>query len=245
MVSEQKVAVVIPAKDEADRIDRTVRAAAKLPHVDLVIVVDDGSKDDTQHKARAAGAVVVRHAHNKGKAAAMETGAAVVEMRDIENELPRLLLFIDADLAETAANTEPLIEPVLSGKVDFTIANLPPQAGAGGFGTVVNTARKAIKSITGWEAKQPLSGMRCLTREAFNAATPLAKGWGVETAMLIDLLRAGYQPLEVECELRHRPSKKDIKGNLHRAAQLRDVLAAVAVRQVRYGFSKTKEAFKK
>src|SRR5690606_37070957 len=63
----QRVAVIIPAKDESGRIAATVRAARAIPHVDLVLVVDDGSTDNTQDVARAAGAVVVRHSVNRGK----------------------------------------------------------------------------------------------------------------------------------------------------------------------------------
>ena len=231
--SRQRVAVVIPAKDESRRIAATVRAARAIPHVDLVLVVDDGSEDNTQHVAREAGAVVVRHSHNRGKAAAMETGAAVVAMRDAPDRPPRHLLFIDGDLAETAVNTAPLVPPVLDGVADLTIALLPPQPGAGGRGIVVGAARRAIASLTGWTPTQPLSGMRCLTREAFEAATPLARGWGVETGMTIDLLRKGFRVLEVPCELRHRPSGTDLKGQLHRAAQYRDVQLAVNARRAR------------
>ena len=86
--ARQRVAVIIPAKDESRRIAATVRSARAIPHVDLVLVVDDGSEDDTQHVAREAGAVVVRHSHNRGKAAAMETGAAVVAMRDAPTASP-------------------------------------------------------------------------------------------------------------------------------------------------------------
>jgi len=75
--------------------------------------------------------------------------------------------------------------------------------------------------------------MRCLTREAFEAATPLAHGWGVETGMTIDLLRRGFRVVEVPCDLRHRPSGSDWKGQLHRAAQYRDVQLAVNARRVR------------
>jgi len=57
--------VIIPAKDEVRRIAATVRAARAIPHVDLVLVVDDGSEDGTQDVARDAGAVVVRHSHNR------------------------------------------------------------------------------------------------------------------------------------------------------------------------------------
>lgn len=231
--STQRVAVVIPAKDEAKRIAATVRSARAIPHVDLVLVVDDGSEDETQHVARDAGAVVVRHSHNRGKAAAMETGAAVVAMRDADGRPPRLLLFLDGDLGDTAVNTAPLVAPVREGVADVAIALLPPQPGAGGRGIVVGAARRAIQSLTGWSPTQPLSGMRCLTREAFEAATPLAHGWGVETGMTIDLLRQGYVAVEVPCDLRHRPSANDLKGQMHRAAQYRDVMFAVNARRVR------------
>ncbi|MHB1289295.1 glycosyltransferase, partial [Georgenia sp.] len=219
----QRVAVLIPAKDEVDRIAATVRAARAIPHVDLVLVVDDGSEDGTQHAARTAGAVVVRHSVNRGKASAMETGASVVAMRDVAGRPPRLLLFLDADLGETAVATAPLVSPVLEGRADCTIAVLPPQPGAGGRGIVTGLARRSIARATGWSPTQPLSGQRCLTRAAFEAATPLARGWGVEAGMTIDLLVAGLTVQEVPCDLRHRPSGTDLAGQLHRSAQYRDV----------------------
>jgi hypothetical protein len=229
-----RVAVVIPAKDEARRVAATIRAARAIPHVDLVLVVDDGSQDATQDIARDAGAVVVRLSHNRGKAAAMETGAAVVAMRDTPEKPSRALLFIDADLGESAVNTAALVVPVLDDDTDATIANLPPQAGAAGHGFVVGAARRAIAQLTGWTPNQPLSGMRCLTRDAYEAATPLARGWGVEVGMTIDLLRAGYRVMEVPCDLKHRPSGTNLKGQLHRAAQFRDVQLAIAARHLRY-----------
>lgn len=231
--ARQRVAVIIPAKDESRRIAATVRSARAIPHVDLVLVVDDGSEDNTQHVAREAGAVVVRHSHNRGKAAAMETGAAVVAMRDAPDRQPRILLFIDGDLGETAVNTAPLVPPVFEGHADLAIALIPPQPGAGGRGIVVGAARRAIASMTGWTPTQPLSGMRCLTRAAFEAATPLAHGWGVETGMTIDLLRRGFRVVEIPCDLKHRPSGSDLKGQMHRAAQYRDVQLAVNARRVR------------
>ncbi|PFG39388.1 glycosyl transferase family 2 [Georgenia soli] len=229
----QRVAVVIPAKDEADRIASTIRAARAIPHVDLVLVVDDGSEDDTQHVARRAGAVVVRHSVNRGKASAMETGASVAAMRDVEGAPRRLLLFIDADLGETAVATAPLVPPVLEGRADCTIAVLPPQPGAGGRGIVTGLARRAISQATGWSPTQPLSGQRCLTREAFDTATPLSRGWGVETGMTIDLLVAGFTVQEVPCDLRHRASANDLAGQIHRGKQYRDVALAVSARKVR------------
>ena len=116
----------------------------------------------------------------------------------------------------------------------MTIAILPPQKrSGGGFGFVVGLAKKGIAELTGFGATQPLSGMRCLSREAFEAALPFAAGWGVETAMTIDVLDAGLRVTEVECDLHHRVTGRDVKAQLHRAAQYRDVLRALTVRRAR------------
>jgi glycosyltransferase involved in cell wall biosynthesis len=232
------VAVVIPAKDEADRVAATIASAQAIPGVDLVVVVDDGSIDGTREVAKDAGALVVRHVRNRGKAAAMETGAAAVDLHEqsetAHRTRPRALLFLDADLGGTAANTAPLVPPVLAGEADMTIAVLPKQLSAGGGrGLVVNLSRKGIVAATGWTPTQPLSGMRCLNRRAFAAAQPLAAGWGVETALTIDLLQQGFRVQEVPCELQHRVTGKDLRAQLHRARQYRDVARALAVRRAR------------
>ena len=145
---DQRVAVVIPAKDEAARVAATVRACRAIPRVDLVVVVDDGSIDSTQDHARAAGAVTVRHSVTRGKASALETGAGVVAMRDYKDGPTRLLLFIDADLGDSAASCADLVPPVVDGVADMSIAAPPKQAGAGGRGRVVRAARAAIAAAT-------------------------------------------------------------------------------------------------
>ena len=73
--------------------------------------------------------------------------------------------------------------------------------------------------------------MRALTRATFADATPLASGWGVEAAMLVDVLRAGRRVVEVPVELTHRRTGNDIKGRVHRAMQLRDVSTALLARR--------------
>ena len=232
------VAAIVPAKDEAERIAATVAAVRAIPGVDLVVVVDDGSADATAELARSAGAEVARHARNRGKAAAMTTGAAYVARHEgVEGgEHPRPLLFVDGDLEASAANLGVLVPPVLEGRADMTVATLPPQKTAGGgHGFVVRLARKGIEDLTGFSAVQPLSGMRCISRPAFDAATPLARGWGVEVGLTVDVLLAGMRVEEVPCELHHRVSGKDWRGQLHRARQYRDVALALARRRARRG----------
>jgi hypothetical protein len=227
------VAVVIPARNEADRIQATVRAAARLDGVDLVVVVDDGSTDGTGAVARRAGAAVMRHARNRGKSAAMETGAEAVRLLDQREhrDAPRHLLFLDADLADTAAMAGPLMEPVVAGNADMTIAVFAATVKLGGHGLVVGLSGAGIRRATGWQPAQPLNGQRCLTRAAFEAGRPLAPGWGAETGLTIDLLRKGLRVTEVEVELAHRATGTGLRAQLHRAHQLADVARAVAARR--------------
>lgn len=232
------LAVVIPARNEADRIAATVAAASKLAGVDIVVVVDDGSTDSTAALAASAGAQVMRHARNRGKAAALETGAEAVRLIEAGRQIeaghgasgPRHLLLLDADLADSAADAGPLVDPVRAGTADMTIAVFTTRVRNGGFGIVTTTAGAGIEHATGWRPAQPLNGQRCLTRAAFTAALPLAPGWGVETGMTIDLLRKGMRITEVEVPMSHRATGKDWRSQLHRLHQLADVTRALAVR---------------
>ncbi|MDO5495764.1 MAG: hypothetical protein Q4G64_08625, partial [bacterium] len=137
----------------------------------------------------------------------------------------------DADMQDSATAAQPLVEAVLGDGVDMAIALLPPQEGAGGMGIVVRTARSGIQRATGWEPTQPLSGTRCITRETWDACQPLAPGWGVETSLTIDALTGGFWVKEIECDLHHRATGRDLSGQLHRARQLKDVLRALARRR--------------
>ncbi len=236
MSARGDLAVVIPARNESDRISATVQAAADIPGVDLVVVVDDGSTDGTAAQAEYAGAIVARHARNRGKAAAMETGAEAVRVIESQEAgqradgRPRHLLFLDADLAGTAKDASPLAEPVRSGQADMTIAVFASREKRGGHGFVLGLAGAGIERVTGWRPAEPLNGQRCLTRAAFEAARPLAEGWGAETGLTIDLLCKGMRVTEVRVPLTHRATGKDLQSQLHRARQFAGVARALAAR---------------
>jgi glycosyltransferase involved in cell wall biosynthesis len=226
------VAVVIPAYNEAERIGETVTAAMALPSVDTVVVASDGSTDATVRVAKDAGAIVWRSRRNRGKAAAMLAGAEAVSAIDTRDPLdgPRHLLFLDADVGPTAANAGPLIKPVVGGEADLAIAVFANRVKLGGHGFVVRLSGAGIGRATGWTPAQPLNGQRCLTRAAFEAARPLARGFGVETAMTIDLKRKGLRIVEVEVDMAHRATGRDLAAQLHRARQFADVALALATR---------------
>ena len=227
--------VVIPAKDEAARIAATIRGVRRIPGVGEIVVVDDGSSDATARIAAGAGAEVVRLTRNHGKADALMSGLGRMDgLQRVGRVDPgAAVLFVDADLADSATEVAALVGPVRSGEADLTIATLPPQRSpGGGRGLVVGLARRGIEELTGWSPVQPLSGMRCLSPAARAAATPFARGWGVEVGMTIDVLQAGLVVQEVPCDLHHRVTRADWRGQLHRAAQYRDVALALAVRRL-------------
>lgn len=214
------IAVLIPAHDEGERIEATVRAALSIPGVTRCVVVDDSSSDDTAEKAEAAGAKVVRLWNNVGKGAALESGAMRIENADI-------VLLLDGDLGESAAQGGLLLTPVVAGDADMTIAAFPP-AGKAGFGLVMRLARWGIRTLGGeFESRAPLSGQRALTRQALEATRPFATGYGVEVALTVRALRRKMRLLEVPTTMTHAATGRDLKGFVHRGRQFVHVSLAL------------------
>jgi hypothetical protein len=218
--SAPRVVALVAAHDESATVGETVRALRKLPPIDEVIVVDDGSGDGTAAAALGAGATVLRIPRRVGKGRALE--GALRRWREVD-----VWLLADADLGSSAGGLGPLLERVLAGDADLAVAVLPPQPG-GGFGIVKRLAARGIAALTGWEPREPLSGQRAVTAAALAACRPLARGFGVEVAMTVDALRAGHRVVEVPCDgLRHRARGRGPRGFAHRARQGVDVLRAL------------------
>ena len=232
-------AALIVAHNQARRIAATVRATRAIPGVDLVLVVDDCSLDNTQDLARKAGAVVVRHSHRRGRSASMETGAAVIAMRDEEGAPPRVILLMEPGLGNSAAGAAPIVEAVLEHVADMAVALTDGASRA--TGVTATSARRAVAALSGWSPLQPLSRIRCLTREALEAALPLSRGSGLEVGVTIDVIDAGLTVTEVECDLHHRVSKGGGK-TIGRASQYRDVMMAISSRRVRLSLRSTQHA---
>ena len=220
----RRVVALVAARNETGRIGPGV--SALLPLVDEVVVVDDGSTDATASEASAAGATVLRSRGRNGKGGALEGAFRRLEPADV-------WLLADGDLGATAAGLVRLVEVVSSGGADLAIAILPP-ARAGGFGLVKRAAAHLIRGQSGFRASEPLSGQRALTGHALEAVRPLASGFGVETAMTIDAVRAGLRVVEIPIEgLEHRATYRTPRGFLHRGRQGWDIAKAVLPRMLR------------
>jgi hypothetical protein len=184
-----------------------------------VIVADDGSRDATAERAEAAGATVLR-LPRRGKGQALSAAERAAP--------PGALLLVDADLQ---GDLTPLcVESTQSG---LRIARFTRREG-GGFGIAKRIARELIRLRAGLETDEPLSGQRALDARARAAVFPLAPGFGAETRMTIDAARAGIQVSEIEIDLTHRATGRDLRGFVHRGRQLAHVLLAAGPLRVNY-----------
>ncbi len=105
-----RVVVLVPAFNEEERIASTVRAVSEGLTAQDVIVIDDGSTDATAQIATSSGARVISLPDNQGKGAALDAGlAAAGDEWDV-------LLMLDGDLGESAAQAHLLLEPVEAGE---------------------------------------------------------------------------------------------------------------------------------
>jgi hypothetical protein len=204
----EPLVVLIAARDEEARIGQTVEALrAAFPDAE-VVVADDGSRDSTAAAAGRAGARVVRLPRlGKGQALTLAEREAP----------PGALLLCDADLEGDLA-------PLLDG-ADLSIAAFAKRQG-GGFGLAKRAARMLVRTLSGFEAREPLSGQRALSPAAREACFPLAPGFGCEVRMTIDAVRAGLRVEERALPLRHRATGRDPGGFTHRGRQLLDAVLA-------------------
>lgn len=219
------VSVIIPAYREAGRIGDTVRAtrSALQHHWGLclqLLVVDDGSPDDTAAEAEGAGATVLRLPRNRGKGAALAAGLAAAT--------GDLLLLLDADLRGSAGEAALLLEPLEAGRAEMTVASFPKVAGhKAGFGLVLRLARWGLRRAGGFPMQAPLSGQRGLTRGAWERIQRLDPGFGIEMGLNLDAFRLGLRVVEVPTQMEHRLTGRDWAGFVHRGRQFRDVGLAI------------------
>jgi len=216
------VLALVLARDEESTIAETVRALSTVAGVGEIVVVDDGSTDGTAQAARAAGARVLRSRRNRGKGGAMEGALDRAGPADV-------YLFVDGDIGASAAGVEPVLSAVVAGTADLAVG-VPPAPVGGGFGLVRRTAAAAVRRLSGFAPRAPLSGQRAVTGECLWACRPLARGFGVETAMVADAARMGFRVVEIPVDVEIRGTGRTPSGFRHRALQGLDIAAAVVPR---------------
>ena len=191
-----------------------------------MIVADGGSSDDTATEAARAGAELVRCGTQGGKGGSATLAARRALSEDGSDE--RMFVLCDGDLGRSAGRLGPLVAAVEAGSCDLAVAAFATRRG-GGFGIAVGFARWAVRSRTGLELRAPISGQRAMRGSTLRAGAAVRARVRDGDAMTIDAARAGLAVGEVELELEHRATGRNLAGFLHRGRQLAVVPARVRV----------------
>jgi glycosyltransferase involved in cell wall biosynthesis len=230
-VPPEPVIAIVTARDEADRIQETIAALRRALPGARIVLAESGSRDATAALAARAGAEVVRtESRRKGKGGSATTAARFALSAPGADDA--IFLLCDGDLGSSAERLVPLVEAVSAGDCDLAVAAFARKLG-GGFGFAVGFSRWAIHDLTGVETRAPISGQRALRGSSLRRLLPFADGFGMETGMTIDAVRAGLRLREVEIDLDHRATTRSLAGFTHRGRQLAHFLRTYASRRRR------------
>jgi len=184
MAEPGAVSVVIPAMNEAAAIGPLIRDLAAAAPWREILVIDDGSTDETGAQAAAAGARVIRHPYNKGNGAAVKTG--------IRQATGEYILIIDGDGQHNPADALRLVarlgeyDLVVGARTGHTQANLTRRLGNGALNWLAAyLTERAIPDLT--------SGFRAATRAGLlGFLSLLPNGFSTPTTTTLCFIKAGY-----------------------------------------------------
>lgn len=224
--AQHDVVVVIPAYNE----ERFVASVVMMTkgHADHVIVVDDGSTDQTAALAEGAGAQVVRQGVNKGKAQALNAGFAAARALS-----PRVVICLDADAQHDPSEIPALADPILAGDADVVIgsrfldvkSDIPRWRQVG-----QHTLTQVTNTLSGVHVTDSQSGYRAFSPTALNTLRFLSNGLSLESEMQFLLEASGLRVSEVAISVKYLDGNKR-NPVLHGMEVLDSMLRLVARRR--------------
>ena len=211
-MNKNNLAIIIPAYNEAGRIATSIAGIRKFSNADIVIV-NDGSDDDTAGEAKAAGARVIELPFNLGYGAALQTGFKYALDKGYE-----FAVQMDADGQHDPLSMEALISPVLRDEIDVVIgsrfldkgnykAPFVRRMGMYFFGIITSV-------VTGRRITDPTSGFQALNKKVmeFYASDAYPADYP-DADVIIMLYRQGFRFKEVPV-IMHNAAKRSMHGGI-------------------------------
>lgn len=218
--------VCIPAYNEQNLIADVIRRAR--PFVDKVVVCDDGSTDETEQKARDAGAHVIRHQKNLGKGGAMKS--LFDYAKDIDADI---MVTIDGDGQFLPEEIPKIMEPVIKGKVDVVIGNRFDDATD--MPSYRKFGNKFLDKMTSLASELPFrdtqGGFRAYSRKAIEVIQFSTSGFGVDSEILVDASKKGLKIMEEKVTVIYNTGGKTSTKTpvVHVSEVLRTLLEIIAI----------------
>ena len=209
--------VVVAAYNEAGVIADVVRPLVGAGYA--VVVVDDGSADDTAAIARAAGAATLRHAINRGQGAALQSG-----LRYALDRGARILITFDADGQHAVDDLPRLLQPILAGEADVVLGSrfLEHTAAVPPLRRLLLRAAVVFTGVaSGVRLTDAHNGMRALTRGAAEQLDLRLDRMAHASEIIDQIARARLRVVEVPVAVRYTPyslGKGQRAGNAVRIA---------------------------
>lgn len=220
MLKDKKVVCVVPVYNEGDIIVDTIEGLKKIKYIDEILVVNDGSNDNTLDIIKTLNVSIIDLKKNHGKGYAMKKAIDTLDFHYIA--------FVDGDLGHTSIEVASLILPIISGEADVSIARFPEinrmTYTKGGFGILKKFSKKGVYYFTKKEMDTSLSGQRVYKKEVIDKIDYIPNRYGIEVAMTIQTINNGFSIIEIPVTMNHRYSQRNLKGNIHRGKQFFDIL---------------------
>src|SRR6059036_287143 len=219
-----KILVAIPAFNEGPTIGSVVLKARQF--ASEVVVVDDGSTDDTAETATLAGAHVIRHARNLGKGMAIRSGWMYARERELE-----AFVLLDGDHQHDPKDIPRIVEPILAGEADVVLG--VRWGKTSGMPLYRRIGKRALDYATAAATKNGMltdsqCGFRVFSSRALNAIEPTDKGLSIESQMLMEAQETKLRIHEVNIDARYDVDGSKVSPGRHGSSVLGRIITLVS-----------------
>lgn len=199
-----KISIVLPAKNESKAIGNTILSIVRIYPDAEIIVVNDGSTDDTSSIAQKAGAKVINHPYSKGNGAAIKTGTRAAN--------GEIIVFMDADGQHNASDIARLLEFIGQGHDMVVGARQKGSQASIGRGVANGLYNRLASWMTGHRVEDLTSGFRAVRAEKFREYLYiLPNGFSYPTTSTMAFFRAGHSVAYVPIHAAKRVGKSHIR----------------------------------